>query len=162
MPPDPEKLQKNTFDLPDYVEQLNNDEMEIEDRIGYLPLNQEGDSNNYFMVEDEESDFDDSDNENEYIHHMSELETNSQTDVPNATLPTIRRHSSELAAAVWNESSTSTINNIEITREKSEQITQIMSNIKLPNAPSWLNEISSENIAERIKNRESDAVVGNK
>jgi hypothetical protein len=59
--------------------------------------------------------------------------------------------SAELQAEVWNTKSST---EIEITTETSQKITQIMSNIKLPNAPAWVSEINTESLIDRLKNRQ--------
>lgn len=152
MGPDPEKLpnRDNSFDTGDYV--INNqldDEMDIEENQmndGYLMLNDQ--DQQHIPANDDDSDESDDDEEmNEY----SFQENNQESPINTPNVPIIRSSSSELVTDVWNNSTSSS--NIEITSEKSDQITQIMSKITLPNAPAWLNEINPENILDRIKNK---------
>ncbi|CAG9803608.1 unnamed protein product [Chironomus riparius] len=152
MGPDPEKLinRDNSFDTGDYV--INNqldDEMDIEENQmndGYFMLNDQ--DQQHIPANDDDSDESEDDEEmNEY----SFPENNQESPVNAPNVPIIRSSSTELVTDVWNNSTSSS--NIEITNEKSEQITQIMSKITLPNAPAWLNEINPENILDRIKNK---------
>ena len=152
MGPDPEKLMNrdNSFDTGDYV--INNqldDEMDIEENEindGYFMLNDQ--DQQHIPANDDDSDESDEDEEtNEY----SFPENNQESPINTPNIPVIRSSSTELVTDVWNNSTSSS--NIEITNEKSEQITQIMSKITLPNAPAWLNEINPENILDRIKNK---------
>lgn len=152
MGPDPEKLpnRDNSFDTGDYV--INNqldDEMDIEENQindGYFMLNDQ--DHQHIPANDDDSDESEDDEEmNEY----SFPETNQESPINAPNVPTIRSSSTELVTDVWNNSTSSS--NIEITSEKSDQITQIMSKITLPNAPAWLNEINPENILDRIKNK---------
>lgn len=148
MGPDPEKLinRDNSFDTGDY--EVNNqldDEMDIEENQmndGYIMLNDQDEQ--HIPANDDDSESENDEEMNEY----SFPENNQYQESPN--VPVIRSSSSELVADVWNSTSSSTI---EITNQKAEEITKIMSNIKLPNAPAWLNEINPENILDRIKNK---------
>lgn len=150
MGPDPEKMHSNNFNEADYVvNPLEDQEMEIDNgenfnNNGYMMLNQEN-GDNFSMAEDDDSDD---------THSEDENVTESENPVNPPIIQVIRRFSTELAASLWNTTISS--ENIELTSEKSEQITQIMSNIKLPNPPAWLNDISTENILERIKSRGTD------
>lgn len=151
MGPDPEKLinRDNSFETGDYV--VNNqldDEMDIEENQmndGYFMLHDS-------MPENPANDDDSSESENdEDMNGSYSFPENNQYQESAPNVPVIRSSSTELVTAVWNNTSSSS--NIEITNEKSEQITQIMSKITLPNPPSWLNEINPENILDRIRNK---------
>lgn len=156
MGPDPEKINSNSaFQQSDYViNQVDDEGMDVdqpENIDGYSRLNQE--DGNYFMQAN-----DDDSSESEFEDEDENVAQTTAVNTPN--VPLIRSSSSELVAAVWNSSTSSS--NIEISNEKSEQITKIMSKINLPNAPSWLNEINSENILDQIRNNRGTDMNVNK
>lgn len=160
MPPDPSFNNRDSFDqhADNIINQLD-DEMDIEmddqrqNNNGYHQMINSNDENEFVPAADD-SDDDEEDDEDEGENEFSFPDNNIQPIVPN--LPEIVASSSELVSKLWNEKSSSSPN-IELTNEKTQQITQIMSKINLPNVPEWLNELSTENVLDRIKrSRDND------
>lgn len=152
MSPDPAKIKRDSsLDEAEYtINQLEDEEMEVdvEQNLGYMPLN----SNDINDSTDDEED-DEEEEENEYTFQEA-IQQEPPSNIP-AIIPT----SAELQAHVWNTPREST--GIEITTETSQQITQIMSKISLPNAPAWINEISTETLMNRLKQQHPDTAKNN-
>lgn len=153
MSPNPLKLKPvDNLEESDYtINQLEDEEMDVdlEENLGYSPLqssdNQEIPAND---STDEESDDDDDDDDND--DNMEENEYIFQQQPP-PNVPQITSSDVEIQAKIWNEPRK--LEGIELTKETSQQITQIMSKIKLPIAPpAWVNEMSIETLFNRLKN----------
>lgn len=146
MGPDPEKIKRDNFNTNEnYIINEIEEEMdvEVEENLGYIPL-----QNN----DHEELPANDSTDEEEEVE--SDVENESfqpylQQPIPNVA--PIISSSAEIQAEIWNAP---TVSNIEITSEKSQEITKIMSEFKLPNAPDWINEINTETLINRLKNQQ--------
>lgn len=155
MSPDPAKIKRDSSlnEAEFTINQLENEEevmeVDVEQNLGYMPLN-ESDVNEFAndSTENEEDDDEEEEEENEYTFQEIQQE-------PPSNIPSIIPTSSELQAEVWNSPRSPQVSGIEITSETSQQITQIMSKISLPNAPAWINEISTETLLKRLKNPET-------
>lgn len=148
MSPDPAKIKRDSsLDEAEFtINQLEDEEMEVdvEQNLGYLPLNG-SDLNEVANDSTDEEDDDEEEEENEYTFQEAQQE-------PPSNIPSIIPTSAELQAHVWNSPRNSQqVSGIELTNETSQQITQIMSKISLPNAPAWINEISTETLINRLK-----------
>jgi hypothetical protein len=161
MGPDPEKLHRDSnFDNPQYLQ--NETEMEIDENNlndGYLILrmNDFDDSipANDDSSDDNESDEDDEEEGNEFSFPQNPTadEVHIEENVP--AVPALNSTiSSQLVTELWN-SKTPTSSSIEMTSEKSQEITQIMSKINLQNVPNWINDLNAEKIIDRIKSSHS-------
>jgi hypothetical protein len=177
MGPDPEKIPNGAnFEHSDYIMNQMDDEIEMEveeqQNDGYFRLNLDG-ANEYIPANDESSDDesgggeDDDEEFNEFAIpesvQLQQQEEEADYAAPQSSLPSIATASSELVAEVWKSQPpppAGGASNIELTSEKSHQITQIMSKISLPNAPNWLDELSTESVLDRIKQRRSAGDVG--
>lgn len=149
MGPDPEKIKRDSsFQQGDFIiNQMEEEQMDVdvEENMGYIPL--QGNDNEELPADDSTDDEEEgSDDENEYTFQQAEEQ-------PPPNVAPILSSSAELQAEVWN-TPRSNPTAIEITNETSQQITQIMSKINLPNAPAWISEISTETLINRLKNRQ--------
>lgn len=161
MGPDPNRIHENNhFDRGEYIiNDVEEEGMEIDEQSnndGYLRLQINSDMDEFTPANDtDSSDDDEEEEENEFsfpVESAEEQTNNSNNNIsPDSSIPNIRSSSGEIVTELYN---TTTSNSIELTSEKSQQITQIMSKFSLPNSPpQWLNEISSEDIIDRIKNK---------
>ncbi|KAG5682838.1 hypothetical protein PVAND_012160 [Polypedilum vanderplanki] len=168
MGPDPEKISNNgNFEQhSEYImNQIDDDDgMEVNEQNneGYLRLNLDN-VNEYIPANDSTDDESDDEEENEFSIPENVQQANTSLNIPpSINVPNITTASSEIVASLWNqknESSNGNDSSIELSTEKSQQITQIMSKISLPNAPNWLDELSTEVVLERIRRRtETDSI----
>lgn len=150
MPPNPIKTKPddNLEEQEDFtINQLEDTEMEVEENLGYVPLQQDF----IDLPANDSTDEDDEDSDNEMQQEYTFHENNQQP--PPSNVPEIISSSAELEANLWNTPRRSS-KDLEVTKESSQQIIQIMSKINLPNAPAWITEISTETLISKLKNHQ--------
>jgi sugar-specific transcriptional regulator TrmB len=149
MSPDPSKLKREINLDPEAAEynlnQLEDEEMmEVEE--GYeqyqLIIDENDEPANDDSTDDEDTEDSDNEKNNEYAFQIAQEQEPS--------VPVIVSSSAELESQVWNAPRQEV--NIEMSSETSQQITQIMKKINLPNPPAWVNEINTETLVNRLKN----------
>lgn len=73
---------------------------------------------------------------------------------PPPNVPEIISSDSEIQAEVWNASTT--VDTIELNKEKTQQILSAMSKFTLPNIPSWAKEVNPAELIQRIKQQKNE------
>lgn len=149
MGPDPEKLKKQEINIEgdDFVMNEIDEQMDVEnEQNGYENYVQLNTDDEIAANDETESEYSDSDAEDDNNFTFQSHEIPQE---PPSNVPSIISSDAEIQAEVWNAQFPT--NTIEITTETSQQITQIMSKINLPNAPAWVNEISTETLVSRLK-----------
>jgi Male enhanced antigen 1 (MEA1) len=149
MGPDPEKTCDNSFERIDYEVNQELEDMDIDEDTednGYMRLNYD---ENEIAANDESSASEHSDDEDDFNFNDNVQQPDIIENAPSIPVPPIVSMDSELEKIVWTGSPSS---DIQISSEKSLQITEIMSKITLPTPPpEWLNEINPSDIISRLQ-----------